>query len=141
MEEEPYMALRKCPRCELNYILDGEKYCTVCRREIKGEQEHDAFELCSVCNENPALPGRDMCIFCLKEMGRGEEQNDDTVAADENALELGTVSTMEEIAMDMESDIPPRELGEIDRELSLDEALEEEEEVAKKDETSPEEEN
>ena len=31
-----YMALRKCPRCELNYIKDDEKYCNVCRREMKG---------------------------------------------------------------------------------------------------------
>ena len=30
------MALRKCPRCELNYIKDDEKYCNVCRREMKG---------------------------------------------------------------------------------------------------------
>ena len=29
------MALRKCPRCELNYIKDDEKYCNVCRREMK----------------------------------------------------------------------------------------------------------
>lgn len=125
------MALQKCPRCELNYILDGEKYCTVCRREMKGEQENDSYELCSVCNENPALPGRDLCIFCIKEMGRGADANDDPEnTADESALELGSVSNMEEIAMDVESDIPPRELGEIDRELSLDEALEEEEKDA-----------
>ena len=43
-------------------------------------------------------------------------------------LDLGGVSNMEEITMDIEDDeIPPRELGEIDRELSLEEALEEEE--------------
>lgn len=30
------MALRKCPRCELNYIKDDEKYCNVYRREMKG---------------------------------------------------------------------------------------------------------
>lgn len=129
------MALQKCPRCELNYILDGDKYCTVCRREMKGEQVSDSYELCSVCNENPALPGRDLCIFCIKEMGRGADTNEETeITADESTLEMGSVSNMEEIAMDVESDIPPRELGEIDRELSLDEALEEEEKEAKDEE-------
>jgi len=120
------MAMQKCPRCELNYILDGEKYCTVCRREIKGEQERESFEMCSVCNENPALPGKDLCIFCLKELGRANAQGGDELAGETGELEMGAVSSMEEIAMDIEGDIPPRELGEIDRELSLDEALEEE---------------
>lgn len=31
------MTLTKCPRCELNYILDGEQYCKICRMEMKGE--------------------------------------------------------------------------------------------------------
>jgi len=35
------MALTKCPRCELNYILDGGSLCTVCRREVRGEQTDD----------------------------------------------------------------------------------------------------
>lgn len=122
------MALQKCPRCELNYILDGDKYCTVCRREMKGEQERDNYEMCSVCNENPALPGKDMCIFCLKEMGRADAQVSDEIAGGTADLDLEGVSNMEEIAMDIEDDeIPPRELGEIDRELSLEEAAEEEE--------------
>ena len=24
-----------CPRCELNYILEGEEYCDVCKAELK----------------------------------------------------------------------------------------------------------
>ena len=53
------MKLVKCPRCELNYITENEKYCKVCLREMKGEAPKDEVELCSVCNEAPALPGRD----------------------------------------------------------------------------------
>ncbi|HML48570.1 MAG TPA: hypothetical protein PKE04_17640, partial [Clostridia bacterium] len=91
-------------------------------------QEHDSYEMCSVCNENPALPGKDMCIFCLKEMGRADAQVNDEIASGSADLDLEGVSNMEEIAMDIEDDeIPPRELGEIDRELSLEEAVEEEE--------------
>ena len=121
------MALVKCPRCELNYILDGEKYCTVCRREIKGEPERDSYDMCPVCNENPVIPGKDMCIFCLKEMGRVDPGAADDVTGEAEEIGIGSVSGMDEIAMDIDGDIPARELGEIDRELSLDEALEEEE--------------
>ena len=32
------MGFKKCPRCELNYILDTEKYCKVCMRELRGEE-------------------------------------------------------------------------------------------------------
>ena len=35
------MALRKCPRCELNYIQENEKLCKVCLRELKGSQVED----------------------------------------------------------------------------------------------------
>ena len=31
------MKLVKCPRCDLNYIREDEKYCKVCLREMKGE--------------------------------------------------------------------------------------------------------
>ena len=30
------MRLIKCPRCELNYIAEGEGYCKICKREMKG---------------------------------------------------------------------------------------------------------
>jgi hypothetical protein len=30
------MKLIKCPRCELNYIQEGEKYCKVCYRGDEG---------------------------------------------------------------------------------------------------------
>ncbi len=121
------MALRKCTRCELNYILDDAPLCTVCRREVKGEQTNEGFfELCSVCNENPALPGKDMCLFCLKEMEVEKESGKDPAEV-ENPLALDDTSDMREIELDPQDDIPGTELGEIDRELSLDEVLAEEE--------------
>lgn len=122
------MALTKCPRCELNYILDGEKYCTICRREIKGEVDKDSVDICPVCNENPVLPGKDLCALCQKELGRADMTSTKT---DDNGdvtddIEINDVSGMDEIAMDLTNDIPARELNDIDRELSLDEALAEE---------------
>ncbi len=117
------MALRKCPRCELNYILDEGQLCVVCRREVKGEQEHEGlYELCSVCNENPALPGKDMCLFCLKEMEE-EKEDKSEIAEVENPLVLDDASEMEEIEIGGEDDIPAPEMGEIDQDLSLDDVL------------------
>ena len=71
------MKLVKCPRCDLNYIREDEKYCKVCLREMKGEPTNDDMELCSVCNAAPALPGKDVCLSCLKEMqsGGGRERS------------------------------------------------------------------
>lgn len=124
------MAIRKCSRCELNYILDDAPFCPVCTREMKGDKGKDAMlEVCSICNENPALPGKDMCLFCLKEMEGAEAALKETEPK-ESDLELGGASEMEEIAIDDEDDeIPDGELGEIDRELSLDDVLAEEEEL------------
>ena len=62
------MPLTKCPRCELNYLMEGEKVCKICRMEMKGEPVRDEVEMCTVCGEHPALPGKDVCLFCLKEM-------------------------------------------------------------------------
>ena len=132
------MGFIKCPRCELNYIQEGEQYCSVCKREMKGEMKDDPFELCSVCNENPALPGKDLCLVGLKEMGKNPERTPDVEGGEDASAgaELGLegVSMMDEITPDLSADIPERELGEIDRELSLEETAEEEEENARREE-------
>lgn len=63
------MSIRKCPRCELNYILDDGELCTVCREEVRGKQTRDDVSMiCSVCGERPALAGEDMCKQCLAEI-------------------------------------------------------------------------
>lgn len=68
------MKLIKCPRCELNYITENEKICSVCKRDVKGEVEQDDLvELCSECGEHPAMPGQEICIYCFKEMQRRSE--------------------------------------------------------------------
>ena len=98
------MALAKCPRCELNYILDGDKLCTVCRKEVKGEVEPiDAPDMCSECGENPSIPGSDLCLFCLKELNRNAASSgEDVVAPGDVTVEIDSVSTMDEIELDPE---------------------------------------
>ena len=125
------MKLVKCPRCDLNYIREDEKYCKVCLREMKGEPTNDDMELCSVCNAAPALPGKDVCLSCLKEMQSGggrEEVEDAPVSVDESTIGLNSVSTMYEIIPEIEEDIPANEYGDIQNELSLESVIEDENE-------------
>lgn len=134
------MKLIKCPRCELNYITENEKYCKVCLREMKGEAPKDEVELCSVCNEAPALPGRDVCLFCLKEMNGSadREESEETVEAS-SLVNIDPVSTMDEIIPEIDEEIPTQEFGEIENELSLEDMRENEdseEDGAEEDEES-----
>lgn len=137
------MGLEKCPRCELNYIRDGEKYCTVCRREMHGEEEKIEVEVCSACGERRPVQGEELCIFCLREIHRQEGIANEEEAAEESPINPLAVTEMDEIDIDVEEDeeIPSSELGEIDRELGGDdeeitESLEqlEEEELNQSDE-------
>ena len=131
------MKLVKCPRCELNYITEEEKYCKVCLREMKGEKPKDEVELCSVCNESPALPGRDVCLFCLKEMNGNDQREDDQEPEESVSAAtipgMDSVSTMDEIIPEIDEDIPSQEYGEIENELSLESVREDEDEETDED--------
>ena len=99
------MGLIKCPRCELNYMLDTEKFCSVCRREVRGESEqYDMVELCSECGENPVVPGQDLCAYCLKELAQraSEDQEEENVVTDAADIGIDSVSTMDEIELDID---------------------------------------
>jgi len=135
------MKLVKCPRCDLNYITDAEKYCKVCLREMKGETPKDEVELCSICNEAPALPGKDVCLFCLKEMNKSNSAEEESEMVSEsvepdNIGDMDSVSGMDEIIPDVENenDIPSSEFGEIENELSLEDVREDEEREAEAEE-------
>ncbi len=133
------MKLSKCPRCDLNYITEAEKYCKVCLREMKGDAPREEIEMCSVCNETPALPGHDVCVFCLKEMNNGGVRGDDGQDAEETVDTsaiggMDSVSTMDEIIPEIDEDIPSQEFGEIESELSLESVREEEDQDDDEDE-------
>ena len=106
------MTLKKCPRCELNYILDGGSLCTVCRREVRGEHEIiDTPEMCSMCGENPAVPGSDLCMSCLKEMNRRIPSSMDDAMVPDATIGIDSVSTMDEIELDIVDDNMASEYG------------------------------
>ncbi len=112
----------------MNYIAEGEGYCKICKREMKGESQQEEVELCTVCNEAPVLPGKDVCLFCLKEMNANNDLQDEEpeVRVDETSLDIDPVSSMDEIIPEIDEDIPEREFDEIESDLSL-EAMEDEE--------------
>ena len=127
------MAFRKCPRCELNYITDGEKLCSVCRREVKGEPDRNSMpELCSECGERPVVPGSEYCLLCLKELSRrsaaSKQGESEEGTVDASALDIGMVSSMDEIQIDdVGDDIPPREFDEMESAFGSDDDEDEDE--------------
>ena len=75
-----------CPRCELNYIQEGEEYCDVCKAELKKgpqlvfavdeDDEQEILELCPKCHQNYLKPGQTLCRQCAKLSQYEEEKND-----------------------------------------------------------------
>lgn len=89
-------------------------------------------ELCSECGERPAVPGSEYCLLCLKELSRRNaasaqgESEEGTV--DASALDIGMVSSMDEIQIDdVGDDIPPREFDEMESAFGSDDDEDEDE--------------
>ena len=112
------MGLIKCPRCELNYMLDTDKMCSVCKREVRGESEQDEMlELCSECGENPVVPGQELCAYCLKELTQrdSDTQSEETVVTDTSTIAgIDSVSTMDEIELDLDEGMDDESFAEDD---------------------------
>lgn len=67
-----------CPRCEINYMLEGEKYCDVCKSElnissINTHEEEDDMEICPYCKEHFKFKDQEMCEFCQERAENGED--------------------------------------------------------------------
>lgn len=122
------MSLIKCPRCELNYMNDTDKMCSVCRREVRGESESfDMIEMCSECGENPVVPGQELCAYCLKELARrADESTDDAVEPTAANIEIDSVSSMDEIELDIPEDMDGEVFDDEDDEDKEDDEEEEE---------------
>ena len=117
------MALKKCPRCELNYIQAEESYCNVCKRDIKGEADvEETVTICIECGENETVKGSEYCSVCLREAMRQEKlaetstDEEDTVEIDLDSVELDDM----DIPVSRDDDIPETELEEIESEFGED---------------------
>jgi hypothetical protein len=79
---------KKCPRCELNYILEDQDFCLVCKAELHigdikllEDEDEEFLELCPVCKVNYITEDEDMCSSCrankIKNIFVKEEDADD----------------------------------------------------------------
>lgn len=133
------MGLIKCPRCELNYMLDTESMCSVCKREVRGESEqYDMIELCSECGENPVVPGQELCAYCLKELAQraSDAQSEESEVGGAASIGIDSVSTMDEIELDIGGDMDAGLEDEFSEEEAKDFFGDEDEEDLGEDETA-----
>jgi len=108
----------KCPRCELNYIMKKDKYCDVCKSEMKAgilkesdleelEYMDEGMELCPICKVNYINPGEHMCITCQEEQV-GDIKDDEpdwrgfVDKADDNDEEIDLLPVEEDSEIDEE---------------------------------------
>ena len=82
---------KKCPRCELNYILQEEEMCDICKAELGLDSrivllddiidDDEPLKLCPVCRTSYIGMDEEMCENCLSNYKRGsgelDEDNDD----------------------------------------------------------------
>ena len=103
----------RCPRCELNYILKKDKFCSVCKSEMQvgGGELDEEMELCPICKTNYIGADEVMCQTCMQErnidpdsdvdvsdwakyVNRDEE--DDYVSPDEETGDMATVKDLDD---------------------------------------------
>ena len=81
---------KKCPRCDLNYILQDEDMCDICKAELGLDSrivllddiidDDEPLKLCPVCKTNYIGMDEDMCESCLTRYNRetsGDLDEDD----------------------------------------------------------------
>ncbi len=81
---------KKCPRCELNYILETEDMCDICKAELGYKtdlvllddiiDDEEPLKLCPICKTNYIGMDEKMCESCFNHSTQDEEldvDNDD----------------------------------------------------------------
>lgn len=122
------MGLKKCPKCELNYVRDGQKYCDICSRKYKSALDSESEDLmCIECGERPAIKGKDICALCYKESLRQEHlQNQRKTAA---AIDVDDVD-LDDVEMPLNDDVPETEIQEISDAFADDDELDRDEDFS-----------
>lgn len=126
---------KKCPRCELNYILEAEEYCSVCLDELKGvivndlELEEEYSKLCPRCGVNYIADDQEYCEVC-----RAEVEELHAIHDAEDAPWADTGADGEEVSLDEMVEDADEDDAELDEALVLDESMLAELESAAEDE-------
>ena len=108
---------KKCPRCELNYILEEEALCIVCKAQLHiggirllEDDEEESMDKCPVCKINILEYGEEICPSCKRNQEKqlfAKEEEDDDVGED-----WRTYIDDEPPAVDDEIEIPLSEIAE-----------------------------
>ena len=71
---------KKCPRCDLNYILQDEEMCDICKAELGLDSrivllddiidDDEPLKLCPVCKTNYIGMDEEMCESCITRFNR-----------------------------------------------------------------------
>lgn len=114
-----------CPRCELNYMPIGEKYCDVCKAELgigeagfllPDEEDESEARLCPICHTNYCEDGEDMCIECKKEQAaKGkpyESESDEWVDNEDVSSEIDEEDEIPIIGLDDEEEEEEEDISE-----------------------------
>ena len=125
---------KKCPRCDLNYILEEEEYCKICQEELRGishntedldeEIEEDGI-LCPRCHVNYLNDGETICEACAAEEDEKHTAMDDIEPDWDETDEADALDEDADLATDDEIDLSLEELQD-EEEEDLDEEYEEE---------------
>ncbi len=110
----------KCPRCELNWILESDEYCDVCKAELGMEgftllEDEEEDILCPVCGINYIERNKKICADCL-----AKSKNGNNAFANDNDTDSEIESQPEETQTDNEDGIEKISFDEINEEEKFD---------------------
>lgn len=104
---------KKCPRCELNYILSEEEMCDVCKAELGLEtkivllddiiDDEEPLKLCPICKTNYIGMEEKMCESCFN-----HETQEEILDADDDDWRAYLDDDPDDVVED--GDIPLEEL-------------------------------
>lgn len=123
---------KKCPRCDLNYILQEEEMCDICKAELGLDSrivllddiidDDEPLKLCPVCKTNYIGLDEEMCENCLTRYNReGSTELDDDDDGWRSYLDDDDTKDADE------EDVIP--LEELDEEEDFEEDFEDEENI------------
>lgn len=124
---------KKCPRCELNYILADEEMCDICKAELGLDSkivllddiidDDEPLKLCPVCKAAYIGMDEDMCENCLAR----EQKSDDGVLDEDNDDWRTYLDDDDTDVADEQVEIPLDELKEMEEDDDYDDDFEDEE--------------
>lgn len=120
------MALRKCPKCELNYIKDDQSMCDVCAKALKSAVFMDDADICPNCGERTVASGKEFCSVCLAEFKRLAKEASSKGMDEPSMLPVETpaddIVEMEDVELEDDDETPFDIEQEIDEDMAEEDA-------------------